>query len=123
VAYVARVTYQIVDAGALDVGRGPHPAASPFEKRVGEAIGITAFGLYQIELPAGEETVPHDHRDDHAEDAYAIVRGGGWVVVDGEETAVGPGQFIAVTVESSRCLRAGPDGLVFIAVCAAPSTS
>jgi uncharacterized cupin superfamily protein len=117
------VTYQIVDPSALDVGRGPHPAASPFEKWVGEAIGITAFGLYQIELPAGEETVPHDHRDDHAEDAYAVVRGRGWVIVDEQETAVGPGQFIAVTVESSRYLRAGPDGLVFIAVCAAPSTS
>jgi uncharacterized cupin superfamily protein len=117
------VTLQIVDPSTLDVGRGPHPAASAFEKRVGEAIGITAFGLYQIELPAGEETVPHDHRDDRAEDAYAIVRGHGWVVVDDEETAVAPGQFVAVTVESSRYLRAGSDGLVFIAVCAAPATA
>jgi quercetin dioxygenase-like cupin family protein len=114
------VAHQIVDAAALVVGRGPHPAASPFEKRVGEAIGITAFGLYQVELPAGAETVPHDHRDDHAEDAYAVLRGGGWVVVDGEETPVGPGQFVAVTIESSRYLRAGPDGLVVIAVCATP---
>jgi uncharacterized cupin superfamily protein len=114
------VSYEIVDPAVLSAGRGPHPAASRFEKRVGEAIGITAFGLYQIELPAGEETVPHDHRDDHAEDAYAVVRGRGWVIVDEQETAVGPGQFIAVTVESSRYLRAGPDGLVFIAVCAAP---
>lgn len=117
------MTFQIVDPATLDVGRGPHPAASPFEKRVGEAIGLTAFGLYQIELPAGEETVPHDHRDDLAEDAYAVLRGSGWVVVDGEEIAVGPGQFVAVTVESSRYLRAGPDGLVFIAVCASAATS
>jgi uncharacterized cupin superfamily protein len=117
------VSYEIVDPAVLSTGRGPHPAASPFEKRVGEAIGITAFGLYQVELPAGEETVPHDHRDDRAEDAYAIVRGRGWVVVDEEETAVEPGQYIAVTVESSRYLRAGPDGLVFIAVCAAPPVS
>lgn len=110
--------YQIVDPADLDLGRGPHPAASPFEKRVGEAIGITAFGLYQIELPAGEETVPHDHREDRAEDAYAILRGDGWLVVDGKETAVEPGQYIAVTVESSRFLRAGPGGLAFVAVCA-----
>ena len=114
------MTFQIVDPAALTTGRGPHPAASPFEKRVGEALGITAFGLYQIELPAGEETVPHDHRDDHAEDAYAILDGHGWLVVDGEETPVGPGQFIGVTVESSRHLRAGADGLVFVAVCASP---
>ncbi|WP_018330998.1 hypothetical protein [Actinomycetospora chiangmaiensis] len=112
------MAYQIVDPSELAVGRGPHPAASPFEKRVGEAIGVTAFGLYQIELPAGEETVPHDHRDDRAEDAYAILRGSGWLVVDGEEIAVEPGAFVAVTQESSRHLRAGREGLVFIAVCA-----
>ena len=112
--------YQIVDPAVLSTGRGPHPAASPFEKRVGEEIGITAFGLYQIELPAGEETVPHDHRDDGAEDAYAIVRGHGWLIVDGEETPVEAGRFVAVTIESSRYLRAGSDGLVFIAVCATP---
>jgi hypothetical protein len=45
------------------------------------------------------------------------------VIVDEEEIPVGPGQFVAVTVESSRFLRAGPEGLVFIAVCAAPSMS
>jgi uncharacterized cupin superfamily protein len=80
------VTYQIVDPGSLTIGRGPHPAASPVEKRIGEAIGITAFGMYQIEVPPGEETVPHDHRDDRAEDAYDILRGQGWVIVDDEET-------------------------------------
>jgi len=114
------VAYQILDPAALSVGRGPHPAASPYEKRVGEAIGISAFGLYQVELPADAETVPHDHRDDQAEDAYAIVRGSGWLVVDDEETPVAPGQFIGVTVDARRHLRAGPDGLVFIAVCASP---
>lgn len=117
------MTYQIVDPGSLTIGRGPHPAASPFEKRIGEAIGITAFGLYQIELPPGEETVPHDHRDDRAEDAFAVLRGDGWVIVDEEATPVEPGQFIAVTLEPSRYFRAGPDGLVFIAVCAAASAS
>jgi len=70
---IPSVTHYSVDAADLSVGRGPHPAASPFEKRVGEALGLTAFGLYQIELPAGEETVPHDHVDDHAEDAYAVL--------------------------------------------------
>lgn len=115
------MSYQIVDPADLTLGRGPHPAASPFEKRVGEAIGISAFGLYQIELPAGEETVAHDHREDRAEDAYAIVAGHGWLVVDADETPVEPGQFIAVTVESSRYLRAGPEGMTVIAVCAALS--
>jgi mannose-6-phosphate isomerase-like protein (cupin superfamily) len=49
---------------------------------------------------------------------YAIIRGHGTVVVDAEEVPVGPGQFIAVTPDSMRHVRAGDDGLVFIAVCA-----
>jgi hypothetical protein len=44
VAQVSPVTYHVVDPTDLSIGRGPHPAANPFEKRVGEAIGITASG-------------------------------------------------------------------------------
>jgi uncharacterized cupin superfamily protein len=61
------------------------PAASPHDKGVGEALGIRAFGLYQVELPQGGETVRHDHTSDGAEDVYAIVHGTGAVIVDGQE--------------------------------------
>jgi mannose-6-phosphate isomerase-like protein (cupin superfamily) len=50
---------------------------------------------------------------------YAIVCGTGTVVVDGQEVPMRPGQFIAVTPDSERQVRAGDGGLVFIAVCAA----
>jgi len=118
VTYFDHVAYQIVNPAAMTVGRGLHPAASPFDKRVGEALGVSAFEMYQVELPAGAETVLHDHVEDGAEDAYAFVRGSGWVIVDGEEVPVEPGDFVAVTVESTRQVRAGQDGLVLIAVCA-----
>jgi hypothetical protein len=35
-----------------------------------------------LTIPAGEQTVPHNHVADGAEDAYAIVQGTGVVVVD-----------------------------------------
>jgi dihydrodipicolinate synthase/N-acetylneuraminate lyase/quercetin dioxygenase-like cupin family protein len=110
--------YTTVDAAALSAAPGPHPAASPYDKGVGAALGLRAFGAYQVELPPGAETVRHDHRDDGAEDMYAVLRGSGVVVVDGEEVAVHPGRFIAVAPESRRSVRAGSEGLVFIAVCA-----
>jgi hypothetical protein len=49
---------------------GPHPAASPYDKGVGAALGVHAFGVYQVELPPGAETVQHDHLGDGAEDVY-----------------------------------------------------
>jgi uncharacterized cupin superfamily protein len=113
------MSYTTVSAAALKPGPGPHPAASPYDKSIGEALGVRGFGLYQIELPPGGETVRHDHLDDQAEDVYAIVGGTGTVVIDDQEVRVGPGEFIAVTPESARHVCAGDGGLIFIAVCTA----
>ena len=76
------MTYTTVDAALMKPVPGPHPAASPHDKGVGEALGIRAFGLYQVELPPGGETVRHDHISDGAEDVYAIVHGTCAVIVD-----------------------------------------
>jgi hypothetical protein len=64
-----------LDAATIEAAPGPHPAASPYDKGIGQALGVEAFGLYQIELPPGAETVAHDHAADGAEDAYAVIRG------------------------------------------------
>jgi uncharacterized cupin superfamily protein len=113
------MTYTTVDAAELKPARGPHRAASPHDKGIGQALGVRAFGLYQVELPPGGQTVRHDHTDDGAEDVYAVVHGTGVVLVDSQEVPVQAGQFIAVTPDSARQVRAGNGGLVFIAVCAA----
>ncbi|MCG7633006.1 cupin domain-containing protein [Gordonia McavH-238-E] len=108
----------IVHASAVPAGHGPHPAASPFDRRISEALDVTAFEVYQVELPPGAETVDHDHIDDRNDDVYAVIAGSGWVVVDDEPTPIAPGQFISVDLQTRRRLRAGPDGLTVIAVCA-----
>lgn len=114
---MSSMSYRIVDPASIPAEAGPHPAGSPFDKRISEQLGVSAFEVYQVELPPGAETVRHDHADDHVEDVYAIVRGAGWVLIDDEPVPVGPGQFVAVTMKSSRQVRAGEAGLVFIALC------
>jgi len=114
------VSYTIVEPSSLAAGPGPHPAASPFDKRVSEHLGLGAFEVYQVELPPDAETTRHDHHDDGVEDLYIILSGSGWVIVDDERIPIRPGQFVAITVESSRQLRAGTDGLVVVAICAQP---
>lgn len=118
---LTHIGFQHLNIAKLEARPGPHPAGSAFDKGVSEALGIRAFGLYQVELPAGEQTVRHNHVDDGAEDAYAIIRGSGVVVVDGREVPVGPGDFIVVTPESERHVRASDGGLAFIAICAPPT--
>ncbi|MDJ0104930.1 cupin [Rhodococcus erythropolis] len=112
------MAYTVVEASTIPTGHGPHPAASPYDRRISEALGVTAFEVYQVELPPDAETVPHDHVDDRNDDVYAITAGEGWLIVDGEATPVEPGQFISVDMPHTRYLRAGPKGLTFIAVCA-----
>ena len=112
--------YKIVDPTTVPTGPGPHPAASPFDKRVSEALGITAFEVYKVELPPEAETVRHDHLDDGVEDLYFIVSGDGLALVDNESVSLEPGLFLAVTIESKRQLRAGSKGLSFIATCGKP---
>lgn len=111
-------SYIKLDAAAIAAKPGPHLAASAYDKGIGQALGIQSFGLYQVELPPGCETMAHDHANDDTEDVYAVIRGTGAAVVDGEEVPLAPGEFIAVQPGAMRYVRAGSDGLVFIAVCA-----
>lgn len=112
------MTYAIVHNADLKAGRGPHPAASPFDRRISERLELSAFEMYKVELPAGASTEPHDHIDDGVEDAYAILRGDGWLFVDGEQVAIKAGHFVSVTQSSTRFIMAGDNGCDFIAVCA-----
>jgi quercetin dioxygenase-like cupin family protein len=112
------MSYSITHVDDVPAERGPHPAASIFDKRVSAELGLARLGLYQIDLPPWATTEPHDHVQDEVEDAYAVIRGNGWVIVDGQEVGIEVGQFVGVTKESNRFIRAGEDGCVLIAVCA-----
>lgn len=119
---VSGMAHVIVDASSIPAGHGPHPAASPYDRRISEALDVTAFEVYQVELPPRAITVPHDHLDDRNDDVYAIIAGDGWIVVDDLPDPVKPGQFVSVELHHRRYLRAGPSGLTVIAVCAEQRT-
>lgn len=74
-----------INAAELTAAPGPHPAASRYDKPIGQALGIQAFGIYQVELPPQAETVRHDHAEDRAEDVYGVLSGSGVVIVDDVE--------------------------------------
>ena len=81
---------------------GSYPAAIPIDRRISERLELSAFRMCKVEFPAGASTEPHDHIDDGVEDAYAILRGDGWLVVAGGQVAIMAGYFISVTKGSIR---------------------
>lgn len=85
-----------------------------------EALGISAFEVYTVDLPPGTETVRHGHLDDGVDDLYFILSGDGRGLVGDEQLPVLPGVLVAVTKESVRQLRAGSRGLALVALCGAP---
>jgi quercetin dioxygenase-like cupin family protein len=110
--------YSVVSIAQVPTSAAEHPASSPWDRRLNGPLGIGAFGLYQVDLPAGAETVSHDHSHEGVEDAYVVVRGSGWLVVDGDEVPLAAGSAASVTPGATRWIRAGASGCVFIAVCA-----
>lgn len=111
-----------MNPASITAGRGPHPAASPFDKGVSDELGITAFEIYQVELPPGARTVAHDHLKDQSEDVYLISPRRRLASHRHRRDTRSTGEFIAVTIESTRQLQAGDGGLDFVAVCSTPPT-
>ncbi|MEK6312311.1 MAG: cupin domain-containing protein [Curtobacterium sp.] len=108
----------VVRIASVPTDASQHPASSPFDRRLNGPLGLSRFGLYEVALPAGATTVPHDHRDDGDEDAYVVVRGSGLLVVDGVGSELRAGDAAGVPPEHERWFRAGPEGATLIAVCA-----
>ena len=117
------MTYTIVDPASLAGRPGATPRRKPVRQAGERSTRISAFEVYQVELPPGAETVRHNHFDDGVEDLYFVVSGDGWVMVDDEQLPLRPGLFVAVTVESARHVRAGTGGLAFVALCGTPALS
>jgi uncharacterized cupin superfamily protein len=111
------MSYRAVHAADVAAAPGPHPAASAYDKSLGELLGLQAFAVYQVELPPFARSTPHDHERDRVEDMYAVIAGSGRVSVDDDEVPVEPGAFVSVTPGATRYVEAGADGLVYIAVC------
>jgi quercetin dioxygenase-like cupin family protein len=103
------MSYQVIHADEIEAQHGVfRPLSAP--------LGVGAFKVNRLELPAGAEGPEHDHGSDVEEEVYAIVAGGGTLRIDGEEVALRPGHFVFCSPEARRQMVAGPDGLAWIGI-------
>ncbi len=103
------MSYQIVDANEIEAQRGVF-------KGLRGPLGVSAFGINQLELPPGAEGPEHDHAGDGQEEVYVIIRGGGSLRADGEEHELRPGHFVFCSPDQKRQMVAGDEGLVWIGI-------
>jgi quercetin dioxygenase-like cupin family protein len=82
-------------------------------------LGVGAFKINQLDLPADAEGPEHDHTADGQDEVYVVIGGSGTVVVDGEEHALAPGNYVFCSPDARRQMRAGSDGLSWVGIGAA----
>ena len=80
------------------------------------SLGVKAFKVNRLELPAGQEGPEHDHTTDGQEEVYCVLAGSGTLRVDGETVDLTAGKFVFCSPESRRQMIAGDDGLVWIGI-------
>ena len=86
-------------------------------KLAGAELGIRAFGLQVLDLPAGFSDYPeHAHADDGQEEVYVLLRGSAELRIDGERIALGAGQIVRIAPAATRKLLPGPEGARILAI-------
>src|SRR5437016_13161526 len=101
------MAHMVIDANEVEAQHGVFRPLS-------EPLGVSAFKVNRLELPAGQSSPEHDHTGDGQEEVYAVIGGGGTLPVDGEEIGLRPGQFIFCSSDARRQMIAGDQGLTWI---------
>jgi mannose-6-phosphate isomerase-like protein (cupin superfamily) len=79
-------------------------------------LDLQAFGINWFELPPNADGVHHDEQESGQEEVNVIIHGSGTYVIDGQEVPVREGDVFRFDPETERGPKAGPDGLVMVAV-------
>ncbi len=84
-------------------------------------LGVTAFGMQVIQLPAGFEGYPeHDHAESGQEEVFVTLAGSGWMEIDGERAEMDQETLIRVAPNVRRKVFAGPQGLRMLVIGGCP---
>lgn len=90
-------------------------------KRARAELGVEAFGIQVLDMPANTELYPeHDHRDDGQEEVYVALRGSGEIEIDGQRHGLDPETIVRVGPGVSRKVWPGEEGMRVLVVGGVP---
>jgi quercetin dioxygenase-like cupin family protein len=104
------MAYSVLDASSFHERR----------KAVARELGAAAIRMNQFDNEPGQAGKEHDERESGQEEIYISLRGSGVLRVDGDEVPFEPGRYVLVSADATRQVVAGPEGLGYLVVGAAP---
>jgi Cupin domain len=70
--------------------------------KIRRALGVTAFGINEVRLPAGARGVEHDEQETGHDEVYVVVDGSGVFRIDDDQVPVTNGDYLRVDATSTR---------------------
>jgi quercetin dioxygenase-like cupin family protein len=90
---------------------------------VRRSLGLSAFGMNLVEIPAGERIPEHDETDRDQEEVFLVLSGSPTLLVDGEEHPAPAGTFARLDPGLRRTVVNDGDEPATVLICSAPRTS
>ena len=110
----------MADCTAKKIGEMEAAYGGGFVK-VRAELGVSAFGMQVIQLPADYGDYPeHDHAESAQEEVFLAIGGSGWIDVEGERVELDADTFVRVGAQARRKVYAGPQGLRVLVIGGAP---
>jgi mannose-6-phosphate isomerase-like protein (cupin superfamily) len=100
---MANVVTDVVEGDGYAVANVDALADGPGFRKVRRALGVTAFGVNAIELPAGYETGRHFH--ERQEELYFVHRGRIEITLGEDSFELGPGGLARVDAATIRKIK------------------
>lgn len=72
-----------------------NPNGRRINKSLGDATGLTGFGIHQIEVPVGADSTEY-HRHHHEDECVYVLSGRAQLTLDEERFELGPGDFVGL---------------------------
>jgi uncharacterized cupin superfamily protein len=90
-------------------------------KHAAKDLGVTAFGMNIIDMPAGYDGYPeHDHSENGQEEVYVPVAGSATIRIDGEDHVLEPGVIAHVPAGVSRKIITTDSSVRIVAIGGTP---
>lgn len=89
--------------------------------KVRAELGVSAFGVQVIQLPADYEGYPeHDHAETGQEEVFLALAGSGSIDIEGERVELDGETLVRVAADVRRKVYAGPQGLRMLVIGGTP---